>query len=373
MKNDSRILLCALLLALLSLAVLQAEAQVVNEDDLRKIALQGNDAPLVALECLPNGHTVWALTKDGGHIAVLDTAGWAVLRNIPLQGFGRGAELTASADGRHVLLKEPPPAGGPGRPKETHMAVLDAATGAVVTDIPSAMDACLMPDGLATLSGETVTIWPFEGTPRSFTVPAAAFALAMDPQAKHVAVSIRPDAASMEQVPGMRNDKNAMKAALKFRQLVAIHSVLDGSRLCIVPEVYDLVQGLRFTATGRLLVYSVPDIRSGIAAGGHIDQVDAGTWGPLRGSFMTWTVRPPLALSPDGATLALSSVEGRNKRKLTLYDMATGDTRLMIDLEQKRRYDKAEGELHDARLGYAWLPDGRLLVAQGPSIGCFKP
>lgn len=373
MKNDSRLLLCAFLLALLSLAVLQAEAQVVNEDDLRKIVLQGNETPLVALECLPDGHTVWALAKDGGRILALDTAGWSLVRTIPLQGFGRGAEMTASADGRRVLIKEFPPTGNSGKPKEAHMAVLDAATGEVVLDIPSAKDACLMPGGLATLSGEIVTLQPFNGSPRSFPVFAAAVALAVDPEGKHVAVSICPDAASLGQVPSMRSDKKAMKAALKFRQLVAIHSVGDGSRLRIVPEVYDQVQSLRFTANGRLLVYSVPDFRSGIAAGGHIDQVDAGTWDPLRASFMTWTPRPALAISPDGATLALSSVEGRNKRKLTLYDLASGGTRLMIDLEQKRRYDKAEGERHDARLGYAWLPDGRLLVAQGPSIGCLKP
>jgi hypothetical protein len=375
MKNESNLLLRAFLVALLGLAVLFTEAQVVNEDDLRKIVLQGNETPLVSLECFPDGHTVWALGAKSDHILVVDTAGWAVVRTIPLTGFERGAEMTASADGRYVLLKAAPPISDPNKPKETHLAVLDAATGAVVLDVPNAMDGCLVPgaDAVATLGGETVTVHPFHASPRSFNVPGAAYAIAIDPQAKHIAVAVHPDAPLLGLVPSMRSDKKALKAALKFKQVVAIHALEDGKRAAVVTEAYDLVHGLRFTADGRLLVYSVPDTRAGMATGGHVDQVDARTWQPLRASFMTWTVRPPLAIAPDGSTLALSSVEGRNKRKLTLYELATGDTRLMIDLEQKRRYDKAEGELHDARLGYAWLPDGRLLVAQGPTIGCYRP
>lgn len=374
MKNESSLLLRAFVVALLGLAVLLVSAQVVNEDDLRKIVLEGNRSPIISLECLPDGQTVWAMPKEADRIMVVDTGTWSVVKTIPLSGFTRGAELTASQDGRFVLLKGAPPLSDPNKPKERHVAVLDAASGIAVLDIPSAMDACLVPgkDELAYMSGETVTVQSFSGAAHSFRVPGAAFAMAVDASGS-VAVGLRPNAILLEQVPSIRSDKKAMKAALKFRQVVAVHALADGSRLKVVPEVYDLVQGLRFTRDGRLLVYSVPDYRAGFAAGGHVDQVDAATWEPLRASFMTWTVRPPLALSPNGRLLALSSVEGRNKRKLTLYDLASGETQLMIDLEQKRRYDKAEDELHDARLGYAWLPDGRLLLAQGPSIGCFQP
>lgn len=375
MKNERALFLRALMVALLGLAVLFAEAQVVNEDDLRKIELPGNDAPIVALEWLPESSTVWALCAKGDRILVVDTAAWNVASTIALKGFERGAEMIASPDGRFVLLKETPPFGPANKLKETHIAVLDAKTGTVLIDIPAAIDACLVPgnEAVAILSGELVTVRSFSGSTKSFTVPGAAFAVAIDPQAKFIAVALHPNEEFLAQVPSMRNDKKALKAALKFRHLVAVHALEDGALVRVVPEIYDVVQGLHFTADHRLLVYSVPDMRSGIAAGGHVDQVDADSWEPLRTSFMTWTWRPPLAIAPDGATLAISSVEGRNKRKLTLYDLATGDTRLMIDLEQKRRYDKAEGELHDARLGYAWLPDGRLLIAQGPSIGCYTP
>lgn len=375
MKNDRSIFLRALLVALLGLAVLWATAQVVNEDDLRKYTLAGNQAAIVDLTYLPRTPDVWALCASGDKILVVDTTGWNVVRTIPITGFTHGAALSSSADGRFVLLKGTPPYGDPSKPKGRHVAVLDATTGAVLVDVPVAIDACLVPstDALAWLGGEMVTVKAFGGSERSFKVPGAASAIAIDAQAKYCAVGLQPDAASLLQVPAIRNDKKALKAALKFRQLLVIYALADGTRLHLVPEVYDRIQELRFTDTDRLLVYNVPDYRSGAAAGGHVDQVDATAWQPLRTSFMTWTIRPPMAIAPSGACLALSSVEGKNKRKLTLYELATGDTQLMIDLEQKHRYDKAEGELHDARLGYTWLPDGRLLVAQGPSIGCYAP
>jgi hypothetical protein len=366
----------SLSLAGLVFSALPMVAQVVNEDDLRKQELRGNDAALVALEYVPEGGTVWALVAQGDRIQEVDTATWSVRRSIPLQGFGQGAALTASPDGRYMLLKGSPPPSSPDKRREAHLAVLEVRSGAVVLDVPQALDGCLIPgqEALATLNEGQVTIHDFHGGSRSMEVPGAAWALAVDPSGERFAVSRHPGTAELEQVPSMRNDRKNMKAALKYRQMVSVHRLQDGAPVRWVPAVYDLVQDLRYSTDGEvLLVHSVADPRSGIAAGGHLELVRAKDQEPLRPSFMSWTARPVPAISPDGRTLALGSTEGRNKRKLTLYELATGSTLLMIDLEQKRRYDKAEGEMHDARLGYTWLPDGRLLVAQGPAIGCYRP
>lgn len=366
----------ALALALLSLAVLFLKAQVVNEDDLRKIQVRGIDAPITALECLPDGRTIWAVCATADRILVIDTGTWSVQRTIPLTGFGRGVGLTASADGRYLLIKGKPPYAGPDDRKERRIVVMDAGTGRVLVDIPSAMDACLVPrrDAVAVLSGDSLTVRAFNGSAQGFKLPGAAWAIAVDPVGRNVVVSKRPTVADLRQVPVVRDDKGALRSALKYRNIVAVHALADGALVRVVPGIYDHVSGLRFTPDGtRLLVFSVPDTRSGMSGAGLVEAVDAAFWEPLRASFMSWTADPEMAVSPDGLTLALSSMEGRHKRKLMLYDLATGDTRLMVDLQQKRRYDKAEGEQHDGRLGYAWLMDGRLLIGQGAAFGCYAP
>lgn len=60
--------------------------------------------------------------------------------------------------------------------------------------------------------------------------------------------------------------------------------------------------------------------------------------------------------------VAAQELNGDDLRKIVLAEgsIATCGTRPLMGLEQTHRYDKAEGELHDAR-----LPEGRLLIAQG--------
>lgn len=383
--NEHAILSRACALALLCLATLVALGQVVDEDRLRKLVLEGSTAQIIDLEALPDGHTVLASCAKGAPLLLIDTAGWRITRTFPVDGFIDGAHLKLSADGRHAVLLEEPRAGAdPNADPGTRAAVLDLATGALVLDVPKARDAELTPDAtrLITLGDGVVQVRSLTGEGmREIPLPMAARSIAIAPDGLTFAVSHRPTPAELEAVPSLRTDKKAVKPALKYRQLVSFHALADGRRIRTVPEIYDVVKALRFTRDGaHLLVYSVPDTRwqpgtgnGGVMRIGRVEQVDAASGTPLRAACMSRMNGPRLAVSPDGATLALSSTEGRNKRQLVLFDLATGDTRLMIDLAQRRRNDKEEGETHDGRLGYGWLSDGRLLVAQGNDLGCYAP
>jgi Tol biopolymer transport system component len=167
---------------------------------------------------------------------------------------------------------------------------------------------------------------------------------------------------------------------------VTFYSTADGSLLGTVPEVYDIIRALAFSPDGtRLLVYSSTDPRAQSAAGGpslvinkaarpgRVEQVDVQDRTPLRASFWSRMNEPFLSISPGGSTIALSSTGGKNQRQLTLYDFASADTHVMIDLAQKHKYDVAEGEEHDGRLAYAWLSDGRLILALGSNLGIYTP
>jgi hypothetical protein len=154
-----------------------------------------------------------------------------------------------------------------------------------------------------------------------------------------------------------------------------------------VSEVYDIVRALEFSPEGkRLLVYSTADPRlqdpalsfnsmnlNMVDRPGHVEQIDATTGEAMRVGFMSLMNEPFLAVSPVANTIALSTTEGHNKRKIMLFDTESGDTRLMIDLAQKHRYDVGETEQHDGRVSYCWLADGRLLLSQGDNLALWKP
>ncbi|HEY0979211.1 MAG TPA: hypothetical protein VGE21_17190 [Flavobacteriales bacterium] len=370
-----------LVLALLSLVVLVVCGQVVNEDALRKIPLAGNTAQIIDIEVLPDGHTLLASCAKGAALLVIDTNDWRITRTIALSGFSDGAQLSIAPDGHHVLLRERSRYfADPAHERSLRTAVLDLRRDALVLERASDQDATWMPHGatLATLSGTRVAFHALDGdrAPAGFDVPLAGNAFAIAPDGRSLAIAHHPTAEELQQQPSLRNDKKALKPALKYRQLVSFFALPEGHRSGTVSTLYDVVMAMRYTADGqRLLVYSVPDLRFNPASYGVgvVDQVDAASGLPLRASCMSRMNGPDLAISPDGLTLALSSTEGRNKRKLTCYELATGDTRMMIDLAQKRRYDKGEGEEHDGRLGYGWLPDGRLIVAQGNDLGSYRP
>lgn len=381
-----------LIVALVCLAALLATAQVVNEDALRRIELPAREGVIASLVELPGGTLAAGISKNGG-VLLIDTTSWTVKREIAVAGYHAGARLSASADGRWLLLKElwrftnDANKDMPGLQQ-----VLDPERGTVVVDGGRAMDGALSADGrvFATLDGGNVIVRSVpEGREISrFSVENATNAIAIAPDGAAVAVSHRPTEGDLLTVPSVRADKKGMKAALKFRQMISFYGTADGRLLGTVPEIYDIVRALAWTPDGaRVLVYSSADLRMQPPTGnsiqqlnlnmvdrpGRVEQIDARARQPLRASFSSLMNEPFLAVSPDGRTIALSSTDGHNKRKLTLYDTDSGDTRLMIDLEQKHRYDTGETEQHDGRLAYCWLSDGRLVVALGDNLGIHTP
>jgi WD40 repeat protein len=381
-----------LLVALLSLAVLLAQAQILDEDHLRKVNPGAHAGAITCLEPMSDGHTLVAGCGDNGGLLFIDTATWTITRQIPLNGFKDGPRIRASRDGRLLLLKELWRFTYEGKDdmQGTHM-VIDAHTGATVVDAGKGMDASMSADGrvLAVLDGGRVTVHalPSGKELHVFDVAQATNAVAVSPDGQLIAVSHRPTEEQLATVPSMRADKKAQKAGLKYRQMVSFFNATSGTLVHTVTEVYDVIRGMGFTPDGsRVLVYSSQDPRLAppqdaksvlnlnmVDRPGYVQQIDAVTFEPLRAGFQSLMNEPYLAVSPDGRTLALSSTEGHNKRKLTLYDLDSGDTHLLINLEQKHRYDTGETEQHDGRVAYAWLSDGRLVVALGGDLGIHTP
>ena len=380
-------------MTLLAACVLQvaATAQLVDEDALRRIDLPERPGMIAGITPVGDGRMLALSMSKGGGVLLVDTATWTVARALPTPGFHDGARLAASTDGRFLHLAEQYRYANLGRKDlKGRQVVLDLGTGAEVIAEDAAVDGVMDASGryLITLRGEEVTVQAIgsAGTRRTFNVPGATNALAVTPDGRYLAVSHRPTEESLLTVPSVRNDRKAIKSALKFRQMVSIHATEDGRLITTVAEIYDIIRAMAFSPAGdRLLVYSTTDLKLAPDIGarpfdfnyvdqaGHVDQVAVQGWVPLRASCMSRMSEPSLAVSPDGALLALSSTEGRNKRKLQLYETATGDTRLMIDLEQKHASDKGEGEQHDGRLAYCWTSDGRLLIGQGDHIGIYRP
>ncbi|MBK8499067.1 MAG: WD40 repeat domain-containing protein [Flavobacteriales bacterium] len=371
-----RLLLLALLCLLALLGVAQEHVQR-DQDEAERIAITGNQAITSCLELMPDGHTLLVGTTQDHPVYVMDTRDWTVLRTIDVDGYYAGPEVKASAGGTYLMLRQRFYIDWRvNKDRLVRHEVVDFATGRTVLTITEAHDAQISPDErfIYSLEGEQVTVrsLPDGKDIRRINVPLTRAALAISPDGNMIAVSHRPTQPQLETVPSMRNDKSGLKPALKFREMVSVFDVATGRLLGTIPEVYDVIYDMTFTATGdRLLIYAIPHEKlnpgaAGVVLAGRkgiVNMVEMPAMTPIRTAFLSLMNEPQVEPNLQGDRIALASVDGTiNGRKVYVYNMATGEFTLDLDMNTRWRTDVKEKEYHDGGVPYHFLADGRTLA-----------
>ena len=370
-----------LLLALLCLLALLGEAQEHaqhDQDETERIEIPGNQAITSCLELMPDGHTLLVGTTQDHPVYVMDTRDWSVLRTIDVDGYYAGPELKASAKGSYIMLRQRFYIDWKvNKDRLVRHEVVDFATGRTVLTVAQAHDAQISPDErfIYSLEGEHVTVrtLPDGQEVRRINVPLTRAALAVSPDGELMAVSHRPTQPQLETVPSIRNDRRGLKPALKYREMVSIFNTADGGLVGTIPEVYDVIYDMTFTSTGdRLLIYAIPHSKLNPGANGQmlgavrqgiVNMVEMPAMAPMRTGFLSLMNEPQVEPNLQGDRLALASVDGTiNGRKVYVYDMATGDFTLDLDMNMRWRRDIQEKEYHDGGVPYHFLADGRTIV-----------
>ena len=240
MRNTNTYLTRALITAMIGLVALCVEAQIIDEDQLVRKELAAHTGLITWMTMMPDGHTIAAGCSQEGGLLMIDTNSWSITRHITLDGFKYGPRVIPAGD--HLLLQEQFRLDGdPNHDSRTRHAVIDAVSGKVLVDVANAHDGALTADGaeLATLDDGVVTFRRIAdaAVTRSITVPNATNAIALSPDGKLVAVSHRPTPELLATVPSVRNDKKAIKPALKYRQMVSFYSLPDGKLTRTINEI----------------------------------------------------------------------------------------------------------------------------------------
>lgn len=365
-----------LLLALSALVALAAVAQdhmQTHQDRTRKVEITGNQAITSCVELMPDGHTLVIGTTQDHPLYVMDTIGWMVVRTIDVHGYYAGPEVRASAKGNLLLLRQRFYLDfRANQDREVRHEVVDFASGRVLVEVGKAHDAAISPDEtrLYSLEGEDVTVrsLPDGKVIGRIAVAQTRNSLALSPDGQMIAVAHRPTAEQLELVPSMRSDRKAIKPAMKYRQMITVYDTRTGKAVGTVPEIYDHIYAMRCTEAGdRLLVYAIAHTKlNGVASAlpqGVVNQVELPSLQPIRTGFLSLMKEPQIEPNAQGDRLALASADGSiNGRKLHVYDMATGEFTLDLDMDTRWRRDMKEKEYHDGNLPYHFLADGRTIA-----------
>ncbi len=348
--------LCYLLL----LASLTSFAQQQNY---KEITLGDNANYLCSIELAPNGKEL-AIGTAEGNILFWDIASQQVTRKLTFEGFKHGPYMWFSRDGRYLLLLEQfftDWALNDDRPSLA--AVVDLESGSIVLQKDNAHAACFTPDSksLVTLLGTEIVFWDIATgkSTKRFSPPNVSNSFGISADGSTIAVAQKPTEEDLKNIPSIRNDKKAIKEAVKYREVAVLYDANTFRQKAVVNDIMDIIFSMRFTPDGKsLFLFNAPNTKLRQAAGSnrnaYLQVVD-----PVRGEvsrtmFATNAPEPIYKESPNGLFVGVTSVEHQRTvaNSLLIFDRDSGQALKRFKNDFRLLENKVLG-----RACFEFLPD----------------
>lgn len=322
------------LLAFLAFGTFISRAQTPQ---FREVTLGDNNYYLCSIECAPDGKTL-AVGTAQGNIFIWDIASGAISNKFVVEGFTHGPYMSYSTNGRFLLLLEQYFTDWRlNKDRPSRATVIDASSGKVVLTRDGVNAAMLSPDSqsLATLEGIEIIFWNLASgkSERRFQPPGVSNSFAVSPDGKYLAVAQHPVEEDLKSIPSIRNDKQAIKEALKYREVAVFYRLQDFSRAFMANDIMDIIFSMRFSKDSlSLFLFNAPNTKlrqsAGSARNAYVQVVNAATGEVSRAAFATNATEPIYKESTNGAYVALASVEHQRTvaNSILVFNRSNGTT-----------------------------------------------
>jgi hypothetical protein len=287
-----------------------------------------------------------------------------------------GSRARFSRTGRYLLLHQLFYLDyAPNKDRPIKYEVVDRASGKAVAAFSDLYAAAITPDEttVVTLGRDGLHLYDIATGKRTATpLQRTGNSVAVSTDGKYIAVAHRPTKAELEALPALRNQKDAIKAALKLGQIVIIYDRHTLQPVTTLNELFDKVFRLEYSPDGKdLWIHAKPHTRKSGNPNpnqSYVSVADAATHAMKRTSFPSLAVyEPDFRISPDGQLFAIGSQNGKFM-EVHVYDRATGRMKDRFVLSYRlfeKMFSKAEFP-SDGRLSFVFLPDGqRMLMTFG--------
>lgn len=327
-------------------------------------SLEGNQNYLCSIELSPDQKTL-AISTGKDLILFYDVASKKIIRKTETQGFRWGSYMRWSDDGKYLLLiQQYYTDWAMNKDLPSKAAVMDARAGNILYVKNYVNTACFSPESrfLAVLDKGTITFYDIRSGNeiKKFSPPDAAFSFAFADGGKKIAVAQFAKEDDLKNIPSIRNDKKAIKEAVKFRQVVKFYDAETFKLLYMADDIFDIVFAMRLSDDGRsLFLFNAPNIRlrlnSGAKRNGYLQVADPLTGKVSRTTYATNAAEPIFKESRFGNYFAAASVEQRvaTINTVQVFNRETGDL-LKIFKNDFRILENT----HIGRASFEFLPDG---------------
>ena len=373
------------LIALLALAFfsLLALASVAQNDgqEFRTIRVGGQRTAsgyLISwLDVSPAGNTVSVSATQGFPFRSFPIDRPEETTEIDVGNWYAGSRARYSRTGKYMLLQQLFYLDfAPNKDRPIKYEIIDPAAGKAVRSFEDLFAASLTPDETTVLTldkdGVRFVDLATGSTDKARHIERTGNAIAVSADGKRFAVAHRPTKEEVEAIPSVRNDKDAIKQGVKQGQIVVVYDMTTLKALFTLPELFDKVFRLEYSADGKdLWIHAKPHSRKGGNPNpyqSYVEVSDALTGDMRRTSFPSLaTYEPDFRSSPDGTLFAIGSAGGKFQ-EIHLYDRDTGTmvNRFVVAWRLWEKLDEGEFASGDGRLSFTFLPDNkRMLLSSG--------
>lgn len=341
---------------------------LAQRQNFREIELPGNTNYLCSIELAPGGRTLAIATAEG-NLFFWDVASQQVTQRFIIDGFKHGPYISYSADGRYLLfLEQYFTDWALNKDRPSRAAVVDVATGKILLSREEAHAAQLMPDSrsLVTLEGASVVFTEIETNKVTyrFNPPNLSNSFGINHDGTMLVVAQKPTEDDLKNIPSLRNDKKAVKEAVKYREVAVGYSMGDFKPLYVVNDIMDIIFSMRFTPDGEtLLLFNAPNTKLRFSAGSvrnaYVQVVNPRNGEVSRVLFPTNATEPIYKESPDGLYVGVASVEHQRTvaNSVLIFDRSTGQTLKRFKNDFRLSENNVMG-----RASFAFLPDEKTIA-----------
>ncbi len=282
-----------------------------------------------------------------------------------------GARARFSHTGKYLLLQQLFYLDyAPNKDRPIKYEVVDRSTKKAVAAFEDLYAAAITPDEttVVTLGKDGLHLHDIaSGKRTSAHLERTGNAVAVSNDGQRIAVAHHPTKTELEALPALRNQKDAIKSALKVGQIVTIYDRHTLKPIATLDELFDKVFRLEYSSDGKdLWIHAKPHTRK--SGNPNPDQcyvsvADAANT-MKRTSFPSLAqYEPDFRISPDGSLFAIGSQNGRFM-EVHLYDRSSGAMKDRFVLSYRlfeKMFTKAEFP-SDGRLSFVFLPDGKRML-----------
>ncbi len=324
------------------------------------------------LDVTPDNKTVGLSSTQGFPYRSFPVDDELNVQEMDIGNWYAGSRARFSHSGRYLLLQQLFYLDyAPNKDRPIKYEVVDRSTRQAVASFDDLYAAAITPDErtVVTLGKDGLHLYDLATRQRTDAhLERTGNAVAVSTDGRTIAVAHRPSKEELEKLPALRNDKDAIKAALKMGHLVTLYDRHTLRPITTLDELFDKVFRLEYSPDGQdLWIHAKPHSRKSGNPNtnqSYVSVADAGTNTLKRTSFPSLALyEPDFRISPDGTLFAIGSQNGRFM-EVHLYDRATGAMQdrfvLSYRLFEKMR-TKAEFP-SDGRLSFVFLPDGKRML-----------